>query len=259
MHGSIVIDSLARCEARRERRRLRALRAWVVAAFFSVALCGRTGFAQRRFGGGGSLALTAEDLFGISSESTTVREDDGDHTDQTSRFGLLYESRRAPGVMSPRGGAHYFVIPSLSIGATVGYEHRGGSTTEPRGSANAPVTRDKGGGSAFVFLPKVGYAFMFNDVVGLWPRAGLGWLRNTDYPNPNSTIERDTTSFLVFSLDALLVVSPVANFGFYVGPGVDLSLSGSTEGVDDVGVGTSRDSSFRRFDLAFGVLGYLDL
>jgi hypothetical protein len=68
-----------------------------------------------------------------------------------------------------------------------------------------------------------------------------------DCPNPNSTVERDTTSFLVLSLDALLLVSPIANFGFYVGPGVDLGLSGSTEGVDDANVNgflkTTRSSS----------------
>lgn len=209
--------------------------------------------AQERFGTKGQLAITAENLFEFSSEKLTQPDPTGDQSVTSNRFGFLWSSRGD--VLSPRGpqvGGHYFVIPSLSIGGTIGYESRG-STVGARG-----VSRDGGSTSSFVLLPKVGYALMLNDTIGFWFRGGPGFTRvGTD--DNNGT----TTSLALWTLaaDALFVVTPVTHFGFYIGPQGEISFTGSqtTTNNRNGGLSVSRDTSFRSLSLGVGVLGYFGL
>lgn len=209
----------------------------------------------RQFGDQGQLVITAENLFGFSIERSAVHGDDDNESSSTqTQFGLFHRgvqhSPRAPWV-----GGHYFVIPNLSIGATLGFQTAGGSsTTTIRGTS---TTTDDESWFGFVFLPKVGYALMLNNMLGFWFRGGPGIItRSSSGPEDNSPTSSATYWFL--SLDANFVVTPVQYIGFYAGPQFNLSFAGSVS-TERMGTTLSQDASFRTFSLDAGLFGYFDL
>ena len=206
-----------------------------------------------QFGNQGQLVITAENLFGFSMERTgqTVANNTESST-TTSNFGLFHRSTNYRG---PWVGGHYFVIPNLSIGATVGMLTTGGSTTTTQNSTT--VTRDIDSGFQFVFIPKVGYALMFTNILGFWFRGGPGLVTST-VSDSDSDASRNTT-FWFLSLDALFVVTPVQNFGFYVGPQGNFSFAGSVSSTNAMGTTVSQDANFRSFSIDAGIFGHFDL
>jgi hypothetical protein len=216
----------------------------------------RAAFAQTRFGDKGQLAITGENLFVFSSERAGQSLPDGEHSQTTNRFGFLY-SQGSPSPRGPQVGGHFFVIPSLSVGATLGYEARGGSRTDPQPNRGI-VTRDTDDISTFVLVPKVGYALMLGNVVGFWFRGGPGFFR-VGTTDPTDTRVRSADTFWLLSLDAFLVVSPVQHFAFYAGPQADLSFTGSHSETNPMGIETSWSASYRSLGLGLGLIGYLDL
>jgi hypothetical protein len=221
--------------------------------------------AQSRFGDKGQLVLSGENLFMLSTERRAEQAANGlgDDIDVTNREGLLIGTTLdsfSPRV--PQVGAHYFLAPSISIGATLGYEGRGGSHTPPPTMGQpAPGAQPKPDASTFVINPKVGYALMFNNVLGFWFRGGLGYYHYGE-SNPNDSRIKDGLNFWFLSLDAYLVVSPVQHFGFFVGPEADITFAGSTtQSRIQMGtlVDTSATTSFRDVGISAGLLGYFDL
>src|SRR5262249_42660876 len=212
--------------------------------------------AQSRFGDKGQLAITGENLFAFSTQREGTSFPDGEHSRTDNRFGFLYSQ----GSASPRGPhvrRAFFIIPSLSIGATLGYEARGGSITTPEGNRGL-VTRDTENMSTFILVPRVGYALMFNDIIGFWFRGGVGYFR-IGTSDPVDTRIKQSSSFGLLSLDALFVVSPVQHFGFYVGPTADISFTGSHSPTDQNGIEFYQSANHRSLGLGLGLIGYLGL
>jgi hypothetical protein len=210
----------------------------------------------RQFGDQGQLVITAENLFGFSLERYGTSGDNDSESSQTyTQFGLFYRgvhhSPRAPWV-----GGHYFVIPNLSIGATLGFQTAGGTITGDTGSGTT-VTRDMASSFGFIFLPKVGYALMLNNMLGFWFRGGPGIVTSsTSGPDDNDRSSANT--YWLLSLDANFVVTPVQYIGFYAGPQFNMSFTGSESSTRN-NVTTSVDASFRSFSLDAGLFGYFDL
>jgi hypothetical protein len=246
-------------------RKLQAFSSVTGAAFavgvFVAALLAVVGekaaFAQaQQFGDHGQLVITAENLFGFSTERSGYDTAAGTEYSQTdNQFGLLYRSTIAPTARGPWVGAHYFVIPNLSIGATLGFQTAGGSVT--RNMGNTTITTDQESRFAFILLPKVGYALMFNNTLGFWFRGGPGFARASS-SNPDND-GGNASSMWFLSLDALFVVTPVQYFGFYVGPQGNISFAGSRSSTTPNGVTTSVDASFRSFSIDAGIFGYFNL
>jgi hypothetical protein len=218
---------------------------------------------QGRFGEARQMAITAENLLGFSSETVTRHDQPpapfSDDSNTTTRIGFLFGSHDGSTVPSGvRVGVHYFIIPSLSLGGTVGFESRGGSVSVRDPQTGATVSQSKQGDTAFVFLPKVGYALMLSDVLGFWFRGGLGYATNTLHPqaaNPG----HESLSFWLASAEALFVVTPLPHFGFYVGPGAEMSFSGTFSDTNPQGVTTSYSASYQRFAIDTGLIGYFGL
>jgi hypothetical protein len=213
----------------------------------------RAAEAQSRFGEKGQLAITADNLFRLGTERYGDTEVNGDTSTTVNRFGFLY-SQCGASPRCPQIGGHYFIIPSLSLGASIGYESRGGSRTRPQNQNNVIVTEDLPDTSSFVFIPQVGYAMMFGQVVGFWLRGGLGY-----YHDGSSQPNQDSHSYWFLKGNADLVVSPFQHFAFFVGPQFDLSFTGSRTETNNQGVQSSWNASYRDFGLGLGLMGYVDL
>ncbi|MET0592033.1 MAG: hypothetical protein ABW133_04990 [Polyangiaceae bacterium] len=209
----------------------------------------------RQFGDQGQLAITAENLFGFSTERTAVQGDnDSERAESNTQFGLFYRgvqhSPRAPWV-----GGHYFVIPNLSIGATLGFQTAGGSTTLK--TSGTSTTTDDPSAFGFIFLPKVGYALMLNNMMGFWFRGGPGIVTSSS-SGPDDNSPTNSSTFWLLSLDANFIVTPVQYIGFSAGPQFNMSVAGSYSS-ERMGTTVSQDASFRSFSIDAGLFGYFDL
>jgi hypothetical protein len=233
-----------------------------VAAFAFLAREGDA-HAQTRFGDKGQLVLTAENLFAFSTERNADALPNGDAVNVTNRFGILYSDRLdSLGPHGPQLGGHYFFLPSMSLGATIGYESRGGTTQPEPEPGRPPVVNQKADTSTFIFIPRFGYALMLSNTLGFWFRGGLGIYRAGTSQAVDSR-NKDSHTYWLLALDALFVVTPVQHFGFYVGPQADISFGGSfsqtrvlPNGVVNEG---SVNASYRDIGIGAGLLGYFDL
>ena len=219
----------------------------------------KVAFAQQHaanFGNQGQLAITAENLFGLTIERVgyDLPNNNQSSTTQTN-IGLFHSTTSYRG---PWVGAHYFVIPSLSVGATLGFVSGSSSTTTTMGAVT--TTTDRAPVFRFVVVPKVGYALMFTNVLGFWFRAGPGLhTTSTGDNNPNDNNDQSSsTTFWFLSLDALFVVAPTPNFGFYVGPQGNFSFAGSQSSKSNATT-VSYDANFRSFSIDAGLYGAFDL
>ena len=215
----------------------------------------KVAFAQAgpHFGNHGQLALTAENIFGFSMERIgTEGPNDSETSSTNSNIGLLHSSTAVRG---PWVGVHYFIIPNLSIGGTLGMLMTGGSSTRTANSTT--TTTDNASGFRLVFIPKVGYALMLTDILGFWFRGGPGLIYGSS-SGPDDDDPSRSQSFWILSIDALFVVAPVPHFGFYVGPQGNFSFAGSTSTTNN-STTVSWDSNFRSFSIDAGLFGTFDL
>jgi hypothetical protein len=244
---------------RRSSKSLRSLLLGLGFAGFSSIAMPRSASAQARFGDKHQLVISAENLFSFTTERSGQSPATGDTSVNGTHFGFLFTGARQENVglstpIGPEVGGHFFIIPSLSIGGTLGYETRGASVSTTMG--NATVTVDRRDESTFILLPKVGYVLSLNDIIGFWFRGGIGFARvGSSGTNPTSASD----TFWLFSLDALFVVTPFQHFGFYVGPQGNLSFAGSHSQTAPNGTETSFGASYRSFSLGTGLFGYVDL
>ncbi len=217
-----------------------------------------------RFGSQGQFAVTAEDLLGVYNDHVDWKDNAGfQYSLDNTRFSLLFSThgggQYAFTTPASTVGFHYFVIDGLSIGGNLGYESRSGGVEVPVGPGGATRKYDLGSGSTFIFEPKVGYALMLSDLLGFWFRGGLGVAVDDEHTSYQSTIPEDKFTFWLLDADVLFCIMPVDHVGFYVGPGLDLSFTGTYTHTDPGPRGPasySTGTSYRRFKLGAGMIAY---
>ncbi len=172
--------------------------------------------AAQEFGEQGTPALFAERLFGFYFSKRETDLPNGNEVEEDFKgFGL---GTRSPAHVTPyelpRVGFDYFVIDSLSVGGALAY-----AQSEDDDDPNNEF-------SIFLLAPRVGYVWMFSEVVGFWLRGGFTY----------HSIDRDPGGIdenaLALTGEGMFVITPTPNFGFIVGPTFDLSFTGEIEDQD---------------------------
>jgi hypothetical protein len=75
-----------------------------------------------------------------------------------------------------------------------------------------------------------GYGYMFHEMVGVWPRAGITYVNvGGSYESPTGGTTESSGNRLAFTLELPLVVVPVTHAAITIGPMLDLGISGSNE------------------------------
>jgi hypothetical protein len=175
--------------------------------------------AQERFGHAGGFAIGAERITGFTStdteadiEATGISEE---LDTETTSIAFLANDPATPFAI-PRVGFDFFVIDGLSLGGFFGY--MSSETESSFGNVDTDESND-----LILFGARIGYAFMFSDVVGIWPRGGFSYL-GVDIENEDG----DQTEFSVFALsaEAMLVIAPVEHAAILLGPTMDFTVSG---------------------------------
>jgi hypothetical protein len=200
-----------------------------------------------------SFMVSGEDMVGYFSEHVDYK--DQNNLDFSATRNYLSLPFRTAGV---KLGLHYFVVPGLSLGGSVGFESRSGSNTYQ--DVGGVYTRSIATGTTFLLQPKAGYLLMLTPVAGFWFRAGLGFRYDRNRANDYQPDSNITDSSWHVSGDVLFVITPVPHFGFYIGPTGDLSLTGTHHEhiVDPPNppVDWSHSASYSRLGLGMGMLGY---
>ncbi len=203
------------------------------------------------FGEPGTFVLGAEDLTGYYAKSLKYW-DRNNQTVELSRQN--FSLGLATGGI--RLGVHYFLIKGLSLGGTLGFESVSGSNTVQDGNGTYSV--DVPTNSRLIIAPRVGYALMFTDKVGLWFRGGLGYERFKQRNSEGDRASYSRDSFFMASADILFVWSPFPHFGLLIGPTGDRSLVGSH--FEHSGAAAtpdwSNDARLWRLGITTGLVGY---
>lgn len=238
-------------------------------------LAGSAAFAQAvaaaaadhgTLGRAGELAISADRLFGFNlvkdKETVTVAGVEQTQTTTYTGFSLLGRGIELPAspYSTPRLGVDYFVIDGLSIGGSITYMSTSGSVKAEAGGTS--VSRDGPTFSTFVIAPRVGYALMFNDFFGIWPRGGITYYNvKVEVPITNSATGATTTSTtkyngVAFTVEMPLVLSPAPHVAIGLGPTLDVPLSGTTENTDPNGNSESHDETFLEFGFQAGLIAW---
>jgi opacity protein-like surface antigen len=221
--------------------------------------------AEEPLGTQGQLALSAERIFGLTmtteKESSEEAGVSSESKSSSTRFTLLGIGNGGSPAAVPRLAIDYFVAEGIGIGGSIMYVTQSSEVESTSGPTT--IKRDGPTQSGFILAPRVGYATMFNDEFGIWPRAGIAYYSlssSTEGTGATPTNTELDASGLVLDLECMFAYSPVSHFAIIGGPVVDLPLSGSSERKTTTGpstISTSEDDTFTSFGLMFGVSGLI--
>jgi hypothetical protein len=214
--------------------------------------------AGDRFGQAGQFAISAERLFGVSHSGQSEHQSNGDEAmDSVTRVSFLSGPGLAANIYTlPRLGLDYFVIDGLTLGIAFGVVTNSTSNTDtPAGAASR--TADGVSFDGVIVAPRIGYAYMFNDTVGIWPRGGFTYVGfGTKNPAPSN----DETGFhySAITMEVPLVLSPFPHMGFLIAPVVDIGVGGSRVRKDGAtGQETTTDVKATELGLMAGMFVYI--
>lgn len=186
----------------------RAAKISLSSAVLSTGLIASPAFAQEHFAEPGTLSIAAERLLGIGYSRTRMELDDEDAT-----------LKQVRGVLLPDWGlgVDYFPIKGLSLGGALGL-----STLSDTWAEEGPDNKDSQ--LRFNLGLRAGYAIMFSDTVGFWPRGGFGYQMQRMKQEFGDLETSVRLGAITFDVDANLVLAPVPHVGFLLGPGFDIAL-----------------------------------
>jgi hypothetical protein len=231
------------------------------ALFASVLLRTPDAAAQEAdFGKKGQFVISGERLFGLVVGSQTTTEDppgpamdpNEDEVTTTRRYTTINLLMNPSSILTtaysiPRIGFDYLPIDGLTVGGSVGFFTASGEIEQEANGVSQ--TEDTTSFSLFLLSPRVGYAFMFTPVFGIWPRGGITFLSLTSEAADGSP--KSSSSRFALTLEVPFVIAPVPHVGFTLAPTLDLGLSGSNEvtTIDDMGVETTVENDTTATDI----------
>ena len=178
------------------------------------------------FGRSGDLALSVDRVFGFAHTSTKVEPDvAGGGTTTTSSTGFSLIGRLAPSAYQiPRFGIDYFITDNVSIGGSIAFMTESGET-----EFEGPGLSTKTDQSASVFLiaPRAGYALMFSDMFGIWPRGGFTFFTRTIEQDNAATNQKNTANGFSLTIEVPLILSPADHIALTIAPTLDFPITGS--------------------------------
>lgn len=226
----------------------------------TLAFYGGAARAEGEFGQAGTFAISAERLFGVTFASVNAQLNGADVSAKQTLISLLDNGTSVSedvgfdsGYATARIGADYFVIPGLSLGGNLGFFTVSNSvSTEANGTS---ASQDTGSGNGIIVAARVGYAYMFNPKVGIWPRGGFTYM-GAHAENDSGSRKWGATASAI-TLELPFVITPVPHFGFLVYPFWDIGLGGTRELTINNGPTNSLDTTTHGLGIQAGLIGYL--
>lgn len=183
----------------------------------------------QELGAKGEGVLSAERLMGFSGHHVSGEQGGNPYDDDWTSIGIGWHASPdfSPFDM-PRLAFDYMVVNHLSIGGAFGYLSLDGDANDV---------------SSFIIAPRVGYAYAFGRVVGIWPRGGFSY-------HATSIGSVDDRGFAL-TLECPFTFSPAGHFALHVGPTFDIDIFGDRDPSPPNG-----DRKYRTIGLNAGLLGW---
>jgi hypothetical protein len=161
----------------------------------------------------------------------------------------------------PRLGVDVVLGPGVTVGGSLSYYSSSGEITVS--GTTAAVTQKNNKIQAFGVSARVGYAVMFTDVVGIWPRAGITYgtqvLTRWVYPSATAapTEQEWDVNYVSVDPEFLVVLSPVPNFGLLVGLTGSIGATGGFTAKSAGLTVEEGDMTANNIGVTAGLMGYL--
>jgi hypothetical protein len=162
---------------------------------------------KQSFGNPWEFVISAERLLGYAHTSRTVKLVGPDDKASYGQVHLLTNSGDlGTNFSAPRLAFDLFLTTGLSFGGAFGY-------AQNSDNGDGMVKR-----TLITLSPRFGYAFMFSDVIGLWPRVGATYLIQQSKPLDSS--------LLAATADLPVVLNAGGHAAFMIGPRMDYAFWG---------------------------------
>jgi hypothetical protein len=159
--------------------------------------------SERTFGNSGDFVISAERLFGLASTSSKIKVSGPDTKETVMRLNLLTNANQdSLGFSAPRLAFDYFVGEAISLGIALGFSS----------------TADGDKNQYFIASPRVGYALMFSEMFGIWPRLGATYL--------DQKVNGTKLGVVAISAELPFVIVPMDHLAFTIGPTFDGAVYG---------------------------------
>jgi hypothetical protein len=204
---------------------MRRLTCMGVLGFVLASSIAGTAAAADRMNDGGRFVVSGERLFGVAWVKETTSVGGMDQSESITSISLLTKQAEPNPFAAPRIAFDGFVVDGLSLGGSVGYSNF--SISE-----SGITSGDGPSYHAWLISPRIGYAYMFNDTVGLWPRLGITYVNQTVSASATvagTNVSADSSShFVALSAEVPLAFTPVPHTLITIAPTLDWGFSGST-------------------------------
>lgn len=164
--------------------------------------------SKQAFGSAGDFSISFERLVGYARTSWIFKRTGEDEKGTVDHVGgLISPGGGLVSFSAPRVAFDYFVSRGLSLGGSFGYGANSGD--------DAQKIR------LITLAPRIGYALMFGDVVGIWPRLG---------PTYQLMLSEPENSWLLAGTAELpLVLVAGQHAAFQLGPRLDWAFLGERD------------------------------
>ena len=197
--------------------------------------------SAQEFAQAGQVVLGAERIMGVYSDHLTSKPSDGNNeTMNTTSVALigtavaLDDSGIAYPASTPRFAVDVFIVPGLSLGGSIIYFNRSGSTdTTLNGlGTSTTTTHDSPTSATFIFAPRLGYAAQLSPLFAIWPRAGITYAHyKRTSQNTDATEDTVSVDFTDVTAEVMATILPVPHVALLIGPYLDIPLGGGSKTV----------------------------
>ncbi|MEZ4227293.1 MAG: hypothetical protein R3B13_40525 [Polyangiaceae bacterium] len=193
-------------------------------------------------------------VMGVDFARDKLEPTGGESTSKTTSINLF--GGGAAGL--PRLALDYFVMEGLSVGGSFIFMTSSNETETSAGGTSATV--DGGSTRTLALHPRIGYAIPFDETFSIWPRGGIMYVNNSttpgDPPGGGAAGPDTTDTATMFTLEAMVGISPFSHFAILVGPYLYLGIGGKVEQPTGANTTQEIDRTLTAFGLTTSIVGY---
>jgi hypothetical protein len=193
-----------------------------------------------------SFILSAESLFGFGYSRQVATETTLGQTQEAVQSATTVHLFKGSEIVSPFSTSRLafdgVLGPGVTLGASFGFANTS-MTTRSDGQSEDTEVR------TWIFVPRVGYLLAPSRYLGVWLRAGVGFV---DVRFKTEGTEASSSSFDLV-LDPMLVITPMPHAGILIGPSLNIPTSGSNTTTGSTGLSREIDNRFAYYGLSAGI------
>jgi hypothetical protein len=206
-------------------------------------------------GSDGQFVFGVDRVMGVFANRLKLENEDTSATASWTTIALFGNGAISNVHSMPRLALDYFVVEGFSLGGSFVYWRMSGELEPEEGDATDLPTL-----SSVLFNPRLGYSFVIDETLAIWPRAGITYGNSkSEQTTPSATGDVDTSLSLstwAITAEVPFVISPIENFAITAAPFIDFGVGGTLTTESDPGESVEVDAKMTTFGAWIGIAGY---